>query len=134
MSSTTLLEAPLNVERPIHVAGKSIAPLTRIVDSKLAGIDRIHVKFAYGDLVTDWLSVEMRDFLHFGHFLLAMQIAMDNHRLVKCSIDRDRLRESWEPRCAVVERTLCSIVDDYEPRGRSEVRTGLFRVDGLHDQ
>ena len=115
----------LSVQRSRSLAGKAMAPLTRIVDSKLAGRDRIAVKFAYGDAETDWLPVEMRDFLHFGHFLFSLRTAMDNHRLVRCSIDCDRLRESWKPRCAVVERTLCSIADDGEPRQGMKARTSF---------
>jgi hypothetical protein len=115
MSPITLLDSPLNAQRRMLLPARAVAPLTRIVDSKLVGRDRIDVKFACGDFITDWLPVEMRDFLHFGQFLFAVRTAMDNRRLAKCSIDHDRLRESWEPRCAVVERTLCSIPDDYEP-------------------
>ena len=120
MSPITLFDSPLNVQRRMLLPGKAVAQLSRIVDSKLVRRDRIDVKFACGDFITDWLPVEMRDFLHFGHFLFAVRTAMDNRRLVKCSIDRDRLRESWEPRCAVVERTLCSIADDCEPRQADE--------------
>src|SRR5580704_15736176 len=104
MSPITLLEPSLNVHRRMLFAGSAIAPLSRIVDSKMAGCDRIDVKFGCGELVTDWLPVEMRDFLHFGHFLFVVRTAMGNRRLVMCNIDHDRLRESWEPRCAVVER------------------------------
>ena len=120
MSPIALLDSPLNVRRRMLLPGKAVAPLSRILDSKLVGHDRIDVRFGCGDFITDWLSVEMRDFLHFGHFLFAVRTAMDDHRLVKCSIDRDRLRESWEPRCAVFERTLCSIADDCETRPGDE--------------
>jgi hypothetical protein len=92
--------------------GKAAAILTSIVDTKLVGRERIDVKFIYGEFVTDWLPMNVRDFLHFGHFVLALRTAMDSRLLAKCKIDHERLRNSWEPRSALVEWKLCSPTSD----------------------
>jgi hypothetical protein len=81
--------------------------VTGISEAKLAGPDRIDVKLIDGTTVTTTLSMPLRDFLHFGHFLLALRHAMNDGLLPKRIIDRGRMRESWEPRRDVLERKLC---------------------------
>jgi hypothetical protein len=82
--------------------------LTGISEAKLTSQDRIDIKLYDGYSVTEPLSVKMRDFLHFGYFLLALRTAMDRGLLASHKIDHDRLRESWEPRRAVLELKLCN--------------------------
>jgi hypothetical protein len=83
--------------------------LTGISEAKLVAPDRIDVKLIDGMTVTGSLAMPLRDFLHFGHFLLALRHAMNQGQLVKREIDRGRLRESWQPRCDVLERKLCHL-------------------------
>jgi len=86
---------------------KGTAMVTGISEAKLVGVDEIDVRLIDGSSVTDMLPMSLRDFLHFGHFLLALRNAMQNGRLPDRRIDRGRLRESWEPRRDVLERKLC---------------------------
>ncbi|HEV3136676.1 MAG TPA: hypothetical protein VGZ26_02210 [Pirellulales bacterium] len=87
---------------------KGIAMMTGISEAKLTGPDRIDVKLYDGYTVTESLPVTIRDFLHFGYFLLALRSAMDGGMLASHKIDHDRLRESWEPRREVLEMKLCN--------------------------
>jgi hypothetical protein len=86
--------------------------LTGISEATLVSIDRIDVKLIDGNQVSDALPMTLRDFLHFGQFLVALRQAMIEGRLAEGRIDRGRLRESWEPRRDVLERKLCD-----QPRG-----------------
>ena len=86
--------------------------LTGISEATLVTIDRIDVKLIDGSQVTDSLPMTLRDFLHFGQFLVALRTAMQQGQLPESKIDRGRLRESWEPRRDVLERKLCD-----QPRG-----------------
>ncbi len=81
--------------------------VTGISEAKLVGPDRIDVRLFDGLVVTETLPMALRDFLHFGHFLVALRAAMNDGRLPDRRIDRGRLRESWEPRRDVLERKLC---------------------------
>ena len=85
--------------------------VTGISEAKLVGPDRIDVKLIDGNTVTESLPMPLRDFLHFGHFLFALRLAMNQGLLVSCRIDRGRMRESWEPRRDVLERKLCDHID-----------------------
>jgi hypothetical protein len=112
MIQTNLLAYPKSATKSGRHAGQAAAILTGIVDTKLVGRDRIDVKFIYGESITDWLPMNVHDFLHFGHFVLALRTAMDDGLLAKSKIDHDRLRNSWEPRSALVEWKLCSPTSD----------------------
>jgi hypothetical protein len=81
--------------------------LTGISETTLVGLDRIDIKLIDGSSVTESLAISLRDFLYFGHFLLALRTAMHEGRLADAKIDRGRLRESWEPRRDILERKLC---------------------------
>jgi hypothetical protein len=81
--------------------------VTGISEAKLVGLDCVAVKLIDGNSVTETLPVTLRDFLHFGHFLVALRTAMHEGRLPDRKIDRGRLRESWEPRHELLERKLC---------------------------
>jgi hypothetical protein len=83
--------------------------VTGISEAKLVAHDRIDVKLIDGVTVTEAFAVPVRDFLHFGHFLLALRQAMNQGLLAKREIDRGRMRESWQPRCDVLERKLCHL-------------------------
>ncbi len=112
MIQVNLLAYPETATKSSRHVGVMAAALTGIADTKLAGRDRIEVRFIYGELVTDWLPIQVRDFLHFGHFILALRIAMDDGSLAASKIDYDHLRQSWEPRCDLVERKLCNLTSD----------------------
>jgi hypothetical protein len=86
---------------------RECAALTGMVCTKRIGRDVIEVALAVGDARIATLRVALRDFLHFGYFLLAIRTAMEAGTMVDAAIDRARLRESWEPRCAVLESSLC---------------------------
>jgi hypothetical protein len=90
---------------------KGTAMVTGISEAKLVAPDRIDVKLIDGNTVTESLPMPLRDFLHFGHFLYALRMAMNQGLLVSCKIDRGRMRESWEPRRDVLERKLCDHID-----------------------
>jgi hypothetical protein len=81
--------------------------ITGISEAKWVGPDQIDVKLIEGNSETETLPMTLRDFLHFGHFLVALRAAMNEGRLVDDRIDRGRLRESWDPRREVLERKLC---------------------------
>jgi len=81
--------------------------VTGISAAQLVAIDRIEVQLIDGHEVSASLPMAVRDFLHFGHFLLAIRTAMTDGRLADRKIDRARLRESWDPRREVLERKLC---------------------------
>ena len=83
--------------------------ITGIFEARLAGPDRIDLKLIDGATVTESLAMSLRDFLHFGHFLVALRHAMLQGQLATARIDRGRLRESWEPRRDVLERKLCDL-------------------------
>jgi hypothetical protein len=82
--------------------------MTGISEAKLTSRDQVDVRLDDGYSVTESLSVTVRDFLHFGYFLLALRTAMDRGLLANHQIDHDRLRESWEPRREVLELKLCN--------------------------
>ncbi|HEX3726929.1 MAG TPA: hypothetical protein VHV08_11830 [Pirellulales bacterium] len=86
--------------------------VTDIFEAKFTGPDRIDVKLVAGKVVTPTLSVSLRDFLHFGHFLVALRAAMNDGHLPDYRIDRARLRESWDPRRDILERKLCDSFSD----------------------
>jgi hypothetical protein len=88
--------------------------ITAILEAQLTGPDRIEVKLLDGASATDALSMTLRDFLHFGHFLVAVRAAMNEGRLASRRVDRHRLRESWEPRRDVLERKLCDTFEHSE--------------------
>ena len=92
---------------PFHLIG--------IFDTRLVGRNEIEVRFMDGTRVTEPLTVNVRDFLHFGHFLLAVREAIDGGRLAATAFDRHRLRESWEPRGFARGKTL-------PPSGRDWLR------------
>ncbi len=94
-------------ERRTPPVTRERAALTGIVCTKRIGSDAIEVSLAFGDARIATLRVGLRDFLHFGYFLLAIRTAMEAGTMVDATIDRGRLRESWEPRCAVLESSLC---------------------------
>ncbi len=87
--------------------GKATAMLTGISEATLSGPDQIDVKLIDGSAVTESLAMTLRDFLYFGHFLVALRAAMNEGKLPDRRIDRGRLRESWEPRRDILERKLC---------------------------
>ena len=88
---------------------------TGISEAKLTSRDQIDVRLDDGYSVTASLPVAVRDFLHFGYFLLALRTAMDHGQLASHQIDHDRLRESWEPRRAVLELKLCNHAPQLDP-------------------
>jgi hypothetical protein len=112
MIQNILHACPKGAKTSVRHAGESAATLTAISDTKLVGRDRIDVKFSRGDSVTDAVPMNVHDFLHFGHFVLALRTAMDNGLVAESKIDHDRLRASWEPRSALVEWKLCSRTSD----------------------
>jgi hypothetical protein len=69
------------------------------------------VRFVDGAVETPALAVELRDFLHFGAFLLAIREAMKQSLLSVSRIDRARLRDSWEPRREILERRICDLAE-----------------------
>jgi hypothetical protein len=81
--------------------------ITGISEAKWVGPDQIDVKLIEGTSETETLPMTLRDFLHFGHFLVALRTAMHEGRLADGRIDRSRMRESWDPRREVLERKLC---------------------------
>ena len=81
--------------------------VTAISEAILVGPDQINVKLIDGSQSTASIPMALRDFLHFGHFLVAVRTAMNEGRLPDLKIDRGHLRESWEPRRDVLERKLC---------------------------
>jgi hypothetical protein len=87
------------------------AMVTGISEAKLVGPNQIDVRLIDGTTVTGSLAMSLRDFLHFGHFLLAVRDAMNLGSLPKRMIDRGRMRESWEPRRDVLERKLCDLYE-----------------------
>ncbi len=78
-----------------------------IFEAKLVAFDRIDVRLTDGNAASEVVGVSLRDFLDFGHFLVALRMAMNEGRLREDRIDRGRLRESWEPRRELLERKLC---------------------------
>ena len=61
--------------------------ITGISEAKLVGPDRIDVRLFDGLVVTETLPMALRDFLHFGHFLVALRAAMNDGRLPDRRID-----------------------------------------------
>jgi hypothetical protein len=88
--------------------------ITGVFEAQLTGPDQINVRLLDVTSVTDTLPMTLRDFLHFGHFLVALRAAMNEGRLANRRIDRARLRESWEPRRDVLERKLCDTFEHSE--------------------
>ena len=84
--------------------------VTGISEAKLVGLDQIDVKLIDGHSITKALPMLLRDFLDFGHFLVAIRMAMTDGRLPNCRIDRGRVAESWGAAAVMCSNASCAII------------------------